>query len=214
MSNDLFLKRCVSSSSVSGMCKETPEGEKCQTTYFWKDASVPVLSPCFYFCISRFVWFCFVLEGFFLRLSLMQILALVVSALKKIVLRVPFTSECFCGSLFLGLSPLAPLYCSSPLLIFTFLVASFSSGCFIVLFSVGRHRAPFSLLCATFSFFVCFCWVCSTQLFPYWFCSHQFAELGSIHCLAFSARACSLALCLAILFLAIRRAVFVFVLFL
>ena len=26
------------------MCKETPDGEKCQTTYFWKDASVPVLS--------------------------------------------------------------------------------------------------------------------------------------------------------------------------
>ena len=84
------------------------------------------------------------------------------------------------------------------------------------LFSVGRHRAPFSLLCATFSSFVCFVFagLCSTQLFPYWFCSHQFAELGSIQCLAFSPRACSLAfLSFAILFLAICRA-FLFYLFL
>ena len=45
--------------------------------------------------------------------------------------------------------------------------------------------------------------------FHHWFCSQQSAELGSIHFLAFSARACSLAfLCLAILFLAICRAVF------
>ena len=36
----------------------------------------------------------------------MQILALV--ALSFITLRVPFTSERFCGDLFLGLSPLAP----------------------------------------------------------------------------------------------------------
>ena len=64
--------------------------------------------------------------------------------------------------------------------------------------------------------FRCCCFWCifvfvgpsSTQLFPYWFCSHQFAELGSIYCLAFTARACYLAFpCLAILFLAICRAV-------
>ena len=94
------------------------------------------------------------------------------------------------------------------------LVASFSSGYFCFLFSLGLHRAPFSLLCATFLcvfffFFFFFAGPSSTQLFLYWFCSHQFAELGSIHCLAFTARACSLAfLCLAILFLAICRAVF------
>ena len=102
------------------------------------------------------------------------------------------------------------------LLFFMFLVASFSSGCFFFLFSVGRHRAPFSLLCATFSSFVCFVFAgpCSTQLFPYWFCSHQFAELGSIQCLAFSPRACSLAfLSFAILFLAICRAFFILFIF-
>ena len=39
---------------------------------------------------------------------------------------------------------------------FMFLVASFSSGCFFYLFSLGHHMAPFCLLCATYSF-VCFC---------------------------------------------------------
>ena len=64
-------------------------------------------------------------------------------------------------------------------------------------------------------FVLFFCFLSSTQLFAYWFCSHQFAELGSIHCLAFSPRACSLAfLCLAILFLAICRTVFFLFLFL
>ena len=97
---------------------------------------------------------------------------------------------------------------------FVFLVASFSPGCFFfsVLFSLGRRRVSFSLLCATFSFFFVFvvvAWPSSTQLFAYRFCSYQFAEHGSIHCLAFSAKACSLAfLCLAILYLAICRAVF------
>ena len=41
------------------MCRETPDGEKCQTTYFWRDVSVPVLSLCL--CFLRFVCFCFVL---------------------------------------------------------------------------------------------------------------------------------------------------------
>ena len=78
------------------------------------------------------------------------------------------------------------------------LVASF-------LFSLECHRAPFSL----------FAGLSSTQLFPYWFCSHQFAELGAIHCLAFSPRACSFAfLSFVILFLAICRAFFFFNIFL
>ena len=96
---------------------------------------------------------------------------------------------------------------------FTFLMASFSSGCYFfsffspsVLFSLGQG----SFLSSVCDFFVLFfCFLSSTQLFAYWFCSHQFAEHGSIHCLAFSARACSLAfLSSAILFLAICRAVF------
>ena len=60
--------------SQHGMCKETPDGEKCQTTYFWRDVSVLVLSLCL--CLFRFVCFCFV--GLFLRLSFIQILSLVV----------------------------------------------------------------------------------------------------------------------------------------
>ena len=91
---------------------------------------------------------------------------------------------------------------------------------FSVLFSLGRHRAPFFCvrLFGVFFIFIFFIFfiitffhgLYSTQLFLYWFCSQQFAELGSIHLLAFSARACSLAfLCLAILFLGIFKA-FVF----
>ena len=118
----------------------------------------------------------------------------------------------FFGSSFLGLSPLAPLSCRSLLFhvscgFFLFWLLLFS-----VIFSLWRRRAPFSLLWATLSVvvFVCIFFVgpSSTQLFPYWFCSHQFAELGSIHCLAFSARACYLAFpCLAIPFLEFCRAV-------
>ena len=98
-----------------------------------------------------------------------------------------------------------------------FLVASFSSGGFFysVLFFLGRLTVPFSLFSERrfrllfFFDVVFFAGPSSTQLFPYWFCSHQFAEIGSIHCLAFSAWACSLAsLCLAILFLTICSAVF------
>ena len=89
--------------------------------------------------------------------------------------------------------------------LFMFLVASFSSGCFFYSFCSPLSRASWGsvLLLATFS---CFCFV----LFVFCFCfswavfhparSQQFAELGSIDFLAFSARACSLAfLCLAVL---------------
>ena len=82
-----------------------------------------------------------------------------------------------------------------------------------VLFCLGRLRAPFFcwdffVWVFLFCFFVFLARSSSTQLFPYWFCSHQFAELGSIHCWAFSPRDCSLAfLSFAILFLAICRAV-------
>ena len=81
--------------------------------------------------------------------------------------------------------------------LFTFLVASLFR---LLLFSVLTRASQglFTLFCerflkkilVSFSFFA---GLSSTQLLPYWFCSHQFAELGSIHCLAFSARACSLA---------------------
>ena len=98
--------------SMHGMCKQTPYGEKCQTTYFWIDVSVLVLllSLSMSLAICLFL-FCFV--RLFLRLSFIQILDLVVLSY-GITLRVPFTFERFCGGLFLGLSPLAPLYCRSP----------------------------------------------------------------------------------------------------
>ena len=85
---------------------------------------------------------------------------------------------------------------------------------FLLLLSMtafSHVKAPFSLLCVTFFFIFFFAGPSSIQLFPYWFYSHQFAELGSIHRLAFSARACSLAfLCWAVLFLAISRAVLIY----
>ena len=80
----------------------------------------------------------------------MQILALVVLSFYHfegsfpvgVVLR-PF---CTCSS-FMSFSPFS-----------CFLWLLFLSGCFFfsVLFSLGRRRAPLSLLCATFS---CFCFV-------------------------------------------------------
>ena len=115
-----------------------------------------------------------------------------------ITLRIPFTSECICRHLFLyrPFSTCSSLMSFSPFSCFLWLL-SLLVACFF-LFSLGRHRAPFSLVCATFTYFgFCFsfffCGPSSTQLFPYWFCSHQFAELGSIQCLAFSHRAYSLA---------------------
>ena len=149
--------------------------------------------------------FCFV--RLFLRLSFIQILDLVVLSY-GITLRVPFTSEHFCGGLFLGLSPLAPLYCRSPLFhvscgFFLFWLLLFS-----VLFSGCHVRAPFFSVRLFRVFF--FPGTYSTQL------SFTGSVLSSLQRLdpftsglAFSARACSLAfLCLAILFLGICRAVF------
>ena len=60
------------------MCKETSDIEKCQTSYFWKDVSVPVLSLSLSVSISASRDFLFCLFAFFLRLSFIQILALVV----------------------------------------------------------------------------------------------------------------------------------------
>ena len=63
-------------------------------------------------CVNlQLVCFCFVV--LLIRLSFIQIFALVV--LSFITWRVPFTSERLCGGLFLGLPPLAPLSCRSPL---------------------------------------------------------------------------------------------------
>ena len=126
------------------MCKETPDTEKCQTSYFWRDVSVPVLSPCFYLCVSRFFLFLFC----FVRLCCLGLIVLSFchfegsfhfwAHLWGLVLR-PFSTCSFFNVV---------------LPFFMFPVAFFSSGCFFfsVLFSQGRHRAPRSLLCATFLF--------------------------------------------------------------
>ena len=56
MSNELFLKRCVSSGSLTvflSLCLAI--------CLFLFCSSVPVRSLCFYLCVSRFVCFCFVL---------------------------------------------------------------------------------------------------------------------------------------------------------
>ena len=150
-----------------------------------------------------FVLFC---RAFFLRLSLMQILALVLlsfdhfegsfhfwALLWGLVLR-PFST---CTSL-MSFSPFSRFLWLLSLLVAT----SFFLFFFSVLFCLGL----LSLFRVRHFRFV---FLSSTQIFAYWFCSHQVAEHGSIHCLAFSARACSLAfLCLAILFLAICRVAF------
>ena len=155
-------------------------------------------------CLLRFVCFCSVLQGFFLRLSFIQILVFVVlsfyhfegsfhfwALLWGLVLR-PFST---CSSVFNGVLPLScGFFIFWLLLFFCSLLSRTSWG------SV--------LLCATFSVFF-FLGRIPPSSFLYWFCSQQFAELGSIHFLAFSARACSLAcLCLAILFLGICRSLF------
>ena len=132
----------------------SPDGEKCQTTYSWRDLSVLVLS----LCLLRFVCFCFV--GLFLRLSFLQILALVVlsfyhfedsfhfwALLWGLVLR-PFST---CSSL-MSFSPF-----SCFLWLLSLLVASSS---FSILFSLGCR----SFVCDFFSFF--FPGPYSTQLFP------------------------------------------------
>ena len=184
MSNDLFLNRCVSSGSLS--------------------LSMSLVICLFLFCFVRL----------FLRLSFIQILDLVVLSY-GITLRVPFTFERFCGSLFLGLSPLGPLYCRSftPFLCFLWLLSLLVASFFCsLLCHVRRRRAPFfsvRLFRGFLFLFLFFLGRIPRSSFLYWFSSQQFAALGSIHFLAFSARACSLAfLCLAILFLGICRAVF------
>jgi len=51
---------------------------------------------------------------------------------------------------------------------------------FLLLLSMtafSHVKAPFSLLCVTFCLFLFFAGPSSIQLFPYWFYSHQFAEL-------------------------------------
>ena len=110
-------------------------------------------------------------------------------------------------ALFGALVPRPFATCSSLMLLFL-LVAFFLSFLFM-LSSPYSVVGLLSLSCGRrFFFFFFFAGPSSTQLFNYWFCCHQFAELGSIHCLAFSARACYLAFpCLAILFLEICRAV-------
>ena len=116
---------------------------------------------------------------------------------------------------------LRPFYTCSSLMLFSpfscflwllsLLVAFFLS----VLLSQGWCEALF--FCVWFFLVFCCCCVFLGRIPPspflYWFCSQQFAELGSIDFFAFSARACSLAfMCLAILFLGTCRAVFFYIL--
>ena len=159
----------------------------------------------------------------------MQILSLVVLSfyhfegsfhfwvhLSGLVLR-PFST---CSSLML-FSPFSRFLWILSLLVasfFFFFFLFFSFLLFLFFFFFFLSRASWgSFLSSVCDFFVFRLFVVlfvfdgpsSTQLFPYWFCSHQFAELGLIRCWAFSPRACSLAcLSFAFLFLAICRAVF------
>ena len=167
------------------------------------------LSLSMFLAICLFL-FCFV--GLFLKLSLIQILALVVLSfyhfegsfhfwafLWGLVLR-PFST---CSSL-MSFSPFSRF-----LWLLSLLVASFSfSSSSSVLFSLGRRRAPFVCL----RLFVC------VFVFVYWAVFHpalsftasvlsSFQSLDPLTFSAFSARASSLAfLCLAILFLGTCRA--------
>ena len=208
ISNDLFLKTCVSSVFLS-LC----------------------------LCVFRFVSVGLVLQGFFfffffllffLRLSFIQILALVVLSFYHFEGSFHFWALLW-GFVLKPFSTCASLMSFSPFCMF--LVASFSSGCFKKkkkkknLLSRGRRRDPFLCVCDLFVFLLfLFClfvvflflllffgvfffflvWLKKITIilgriqsisFLYWFCSQQFAELGSILFLAFSARACSLAFC-------------------
>ena len=198
------------------MCKETPDIEKCQTSYFMnRFVSSGSLSLFLCLCLAICLFlFCFV--GLFSKAVFDANFGLGMYH---------FDGSFHFWALLWGLVLRSFSTCSSLLsfshfslfLWLLYLLVAF----FLFSLSLGRRRAPFPLLCATFSFFCLFFFCCcccfvagpsSTQLFAYWFCSHQFAELGSIHCLAFSARAYSLAFpCLAILFLAICRAVYIYI---
>ena len=138
--------------------------------------SVPVLSPSLYLSgLARFFLFVF-LYGFFLRLSLTQILALVILSFYHFDGSFHFWAHLW--GLFLGLYPLAIHLLSTGFSLMLF-SPFFYLACgfflfwlllFSVLFTLGRHRAPFSLLlCATFSSFsphFLFAGPFSTQLFP------------------------------------------------
>ena len=183
------------------------------------------LSLCLSICFCWFgfagLFFCFVFLLFFLRLSFIQILALVVLSFYHFEGSFHFWALLW-GLVLKPFSTCASLMSFSPFCMF--LVASFSSGCFKKKkISLGGAVGILFCVCATFLFcfvlFVCcgvfFCfvffwfffflvWLKKITIilgriqpisFLYWFCSQQFAELGSILFLAFSARACSLAFC-------------------
>ena len=79
MSNELFLKRCVSSGSLSLFIS------LCLAICLFLFCFVGLFSTAVFDANFRISCFVFLLD------------------------RIPFTSERFCGGLFLGLSPLAPL---------------------------------------------------------------------------------------------------------
>ena len=187
------------------------------------------LSLCLSICFCWFgfagLFFCFVFLLFFLRLSFIQILALVVLSFYHFEGSFHFWALLW-GLVLKPFSTCASLMSFSPFCMF--LVASFSSGCFKKkkIFSLGGAVGilfcvcvrPFRFFFAFFVLFVCCCFFgffvvvflvffglvkkkkkilgrIQSISFLYWFCSQQFAELGSILFLAFSARACSLAFC-------------------
>ena len=100
------------------MCKETPDIEKCQTSYFMnRFVSSGSLSLFLCLCLAICLFlFCFV--GLFSKAVFDTNVGLGMFCL-CITLRVPFTSERFCAGLFLGRSPFAPLYCLSPIFHFS-----------------------------------------------------------------------------------------------
>ena len=123
------------------MCK-TPNGEKCQTTYFWKDVSVLVFSLCF--CVSVCLhWFVFVVYFYFLKSVFLSFYHFGGSfhfwaLLRGLVLR-PFST---CASL-MSFSPFACFLWLLSLLV-AFCCCSFClfvCCCYVI--SRGRQSAPF-----------------------------------------------------------------------
>ena len=132
MSNELFLKRCVSSSFLSLF-----------------------LSLCL-----AIVLFLFCLYGFFLMLSFMQILALVVLYFHHFEGSFHFW-ELLWGLVLRPLSSCSSLMLYSPFSHFLWLLSLLVASFF--LFSLGHHMAPFSLsvrLTGLFVFVFCFLMGC------------------------------------------------------
>ena len=138
------------------MCKETPGIEKCQASYFWRDVSIPVLPVSVSISVSRdlfdFVFFC---KAFFLRLSLMQILTLVVLSFCHFEGSFHFWGHLW-GLVLRPFSTCSSLMSFSPFSCFLWLLSLLVASFFCSLLSRASWGSV--LLLATFSFlFFCFC---------------------------------------------------------